>query len=197
MFLVILPLLAACASGGGGGDRLPGTGASLADLTNPALGPDYAQWLIGPISFLATAEEVKGYLAVKDDAAAQEFIQQFWARRNPHPGRPDNPVHETFEARGAAADRLYGEAGFTGRQTDRGSIYVVYGPPPKVDFQVPPVPGAPPIEVWDYGTEAAAGLNGRKPSPRYRFSKRGDLTVFYIPGRLDSRLRRPSSPGLP
>jgi GWxTD domain-containing protein len=169
--------LAGCASGGG---KTPGLGHGLADLTNPALGPDYAQWLVGPISFLATKEEVATYLGLKDDAAAQEFIARFWARRNP-PNRPQNPLLAAFEARGAEADRLYSEAGFQGRRTDRGTIHVIYGPPKKVDFEVAPAGGSP-IEVWTYGTDAASGLNGRKPAPRYRFRKRGDLTVFYLAG---------------
>jgi GWxTD domain-containing protein len=178
-----LALAAACASGG----SVPGVGHSLADLTNPALGPEYAQWLIGPISFLATTEEVPAYLALKDDRAAEEFIAHFWARRNPG-NRPQNALREAFEARGAEADRRFGEAGYEGRRTDRGTIHVIYGAPKKIEFEVAPNSGQP-IEVWTYGADATAGLNGRKPSPIYRFMKRGDLTVFYIAGRTDP-LRR-------
>jgi GWxTD domain-containing protein len=183
--------LAGCASAGGGGG-VPGLGTSQADLLNPALGPDYTSWLIGPVSFLATKDEVATYLSLKSDAAAQEFIQQFWVRRNPHPKRPDNVLLQTFEERGAEADRLYSEGGYLGRRTDRGAIFVLHGKPQKIDYEVPPVSGAPPIEVWTYGTDAAIGLTGRKPAPLYRFIKRGDLTVFYFAGRPSDRLRRNS-----
>ena len=121
------------------------------------------------------------YLSLKDDAAAEAFIARFWARRNPG-NRPQNELLATFEARGAEADRLYSEAGFQGRKTDRGTIHVIYGPPKKTDFEVAPVAGEAPIEIWTYGPDAAVGLNGRKPSPIYRFRKRGDLTVFYRAG---------------
>ncbi|HEV7516856.1 MAG TPA: GWxTD domain-containing protein [Thermoanaerobaculia bacterium] len=190
----ILAVLAGCASGGG---HVPGVEHNLADLTNPALGPDYSQWLVGPIAYLATKGEVAAYLALKDDRAAESFINQFWVRRNPHPQRPDNSLLQTFEERGAEADRLYGEAGFLGRRTDRGTIYVLYGKPQRVDYEVPPISGAPPIEVWSYGTDAPAGLTGRQPSPIYRFMKHGDLTVFYLPGRSDPRLRAHPLPGGP
>ncbi len=186
--------LAGCASGGAGGGGVPGLATHPADLLNPALGPDYTSWLIGPVSFLATKEEVAAYLALTSDTAAQEFIQQFWTRRNPHPKRPDNALLETFEERGAEADRLYSEGGYLGRRTDRGTIFVLYGKPKKIDFDVPPASGAPPIEVWTYAPETAPGLTGRKPAPSYRFTKRGDLTLFYFPGRGSSRLH-PSSPG--
>jgi len=189
--LTALLALTSCASGGSSN---PSTATSLADLTNPALGPDYAQWLIGPVAFLATKEEVATYLSLHDDKAAESFIEQFWARRNPHPKRPDNALLAAYEERGAEADRLYSESGRIGRQTDRGTIYVIYGAPSQVDFEVPPANGAPPVEVWTYGTDASAGLNGRQPSPRYRFIKRGDVTVFYVPGRTD-RLRRSVGPG--
>jgi GWxTD domain-containing protein len=184
--------LAGCASGGG--RPLPGIEHNLADLTNPALGPDYSQWLVGPISYLATKDEVAAYLALKDDRAAQAFIDQFWARRNPHPQRPDNSLLETFEERAAEADRLYAEGGFQGRRTDRGTIYILYGKPATTDYEISPTPEAPPIEVWTYPLNAPVGLSGRQPSPRYRFSKHGDLTVFYIPGQ--NRSRRTLHPGL-
>lgn len=188
-------LLSACASGGGGGrGGVPGLGRSRTDLLNPSLGPEYTSWLVGPVAFLATKEEVAAYLALTTDPAAQEFIQQFWARRNPHPKRPDNVLLEAFEERGTEADRLYGEGGYLGRRTDRGTIFVLYGKPEKVDYEVPPVSGAPPIEVWTYSLEAPAGLTGRKPSPLYRFTKRGDLTVFYFPGAPSERLHR-GAPG--
>jgi GWxTD domain-containing protein len=193
--MLAMLILAACASGGGGGG-VPGLATRPGDLLNPALGPDYTSWLIGPVSFLATKEEVAGYLALKSDPAAQEFIQQFWARRNPHPKRPDNALLETFEERGTEADRVYGEGGYLGRRTDRGTIYVLYGKPQKVDFEVPPASGAPPIEVWTYGPQTPPGLTGRRPAPLYRFTKHGDLTIFYFPGRLSSRVH-PGSPGIP
>lgn len=193
--LLAAALLAAgllgCASGGG--RPLPGIEHNLADLTNPSLGPDYSQWLLGPISYLATKEDVAAYLALKDDQAAQQFIDQFWARRNPHPQRPDNALKELFDERSAQADQLYSEAGFPGRRTDRGTIFILYGKPETADYEISPTPEAPPIEVWTYPDNAAPGLNGRKPSLRYRFSKHGDLTVFYVPGQ---NRRRSLHPGL-
>jgi hypothetical protein len=64
---------------------------------------------------------------------------------------------------------------------------VLYGPPTKTDFDVTTLPV--PLEVWNYAATTPAGLDGKKPSPTYRFIKKGDLTVFYIPGQ-DPRLLR-------
>ncbi|MFP5284152.1 MAG: GWxTD domain-containing protein [Thermoanaerobaculia bacterium] len=143
--------------------------------------------MIGAVSRIATPQEIESYLALRDDAAARAFIESFWAKRDPAPDKPGNPLLEAFEERGTHADRLYSEAGFLGRRTDRGTIYVLYGPPSKVDFEVSPSPGEPPIELWEYGPAAPTGIDARRPASAYRFIKRGDLTVTYIPSRSTPR----------
>jgi GWxTD domain-containing protein len=166
-------LAGACASGGGQ------TVQSAAAVTNPSLSPEYATWMVGAMARLATPQEVSAYLALNDDAAAQEFIRKFWQQRNPTPDRPDNPLLATFEQRAAQADRLYTESGLPGRQTPRGTVYILYGRPRKTEFEEPSRPNASTLEVWVYGPNAASGLDGKRPAERYRWVKRGDLTVLY------------------
>lgn len=189
--LAALPLLAGTLACGSAAPRT----ASAADLTNPFLGPEQSSWLIGPIARIAAPEEVRAYLAVTDEAQATQFIDQFWAKRDPNPNKPGNPLREAFDERSAEADRLFTEAGFRGRRTDRGAIYVVYGPPSETDFEISPGPGQPAIEAWTYAGTTPAGLDGKKPASLYRFIKRGDLTVTYVPRESDPRLR--DRPGLP
>jgi len=185
LLVAVLALLAgACASGGS-------TGRSAADLTNPFLGPERSSWLIGPAARIATSDEIRQYLALTDDVQAQAFIDSFWDKRNPTPGR-ENPLRKAFDERAVEADRMFSEAGYSGRRTDRGTLLVLYGPPTKTDFEVSPVPEGPPLVVWTYATTAPEGLDGKRPNPVYRFVKRGDLTVLYVPGQ-DMRLRRPMS----
>jgi GWxTD domain-containing protein len=122
---------------------------------------------------------VQQYLALHDDATAEAFIEAFWARRDPDPNRPGNPVRELFEERARDADRRFSEAGYLGRRTARGTMLVLYGEPKKIDFEVNGRPEQPPVEHWIYAPEAAKGLDGRQPPPAVRFVKRGDLTVLY------------------
>lgn len=178
------------------GSAAPRT-TNAADLTNPFLGPERSSWLIGPIARIATPEEVKAYLALTDDAQAGAFIEQFWAKRDPNPQVPGNPLLTAFEERTIEADRLYSEAGFRGRRTDRGAVFVVYGAPTKVDFEISPTRGESAIEAWTYAPTTPAGLDGRKPSAVYRFIKRGDLTVTYFPRQSDPRLRQRQQGELP
>jgi GWxTD domain-containing protein len=189
--LLLLALLAAGCAGGASAPR------SLAELTNPFLGPAYTAWLAGPIARIATAQEISEYLALRDDAPAAAFIEGFWQRRDPSAEKPGNPFRETFERRAAEADRLYSEAGFLGRRTDRGVLHVLYGPPQRVDYEVSPVPHGPPIEVWTYGGASPSGLDGKRPSPVHRFIKQGDLTVLYFPGVRSGPLVPPLEPDNP
>ena len=154
---------------------------TLADLTNPFLSPERTGWLIGAVSRLATEKEIEEYLALRDDEEARAFIEAFWERRDPDSLIPGNPVRENFAARAAQADKAFSEAGFLGRRTDRGTIFVLYGPPEAVDFEVGRGPRGSPVEKWLYTDKTPPGLDGKRPQGAYRFVKRGDLTVFFQP----------------
>jgi GWxTD domain-containing protein len=173
---VAAALLAAGCGGSTGATSRPRTAA---DLTNPRLAPEWSQWLVGPISLIATPAEVDAYLAISDDASAAAFEEAFWSRRDPDPARPGNPLLELFRRRAADADRRFSEAGYRGLRTHRGTLFVLHGEPESIEFEVNPQPRRPPVEVWTYPRDAGLGLNGHRPSELYRFIKQGDLTVFY------------------
>lgn len=171
----LLLLLAVLAAGCGGASA----SRSAAELINPALGLEYSGWMVGAASRLATPEEINEYLTLQDDQQAAAFVERFWQRRDPSPDTPGNPIRQTFDERAANADRAYSEAGLLGHRSDRGILRVLYGLPQKIDHEVSPIPNGPPIEVWIYGTQAPSGLDGKRPSPVYRFVKSGDRTVLY------------------
>jgi GWxTD domain-containing protein len=189
----LLLLLALLAAGCGGGASAP---RSMAELINPALGPEYSSWMVGAASRLATPEEINEYLTLPGDPQAAAFIERFWQRRDPSADKPGNPIRETFEERSVIADHRYSESGLLGRHSDRGAVYVLYGLPKKIDHEVSPIPNGPPVEVWMYGTQAPSGLDGKRPSPFYRFVKSGDRTVLYS-GRPGSGVFLPPPGELP
>lgn len=165
------------------------------ELLNPLLEGELSQWLVGPIAWIASKKEIEEYLQITSNQEAREFIEEFWARRDPYPQRPDNPAKELFEERKADAEAEYAEAGQPGWKTPRGRVFVTYGEPSEVDYEVAPDPQDPLIEVWVYEKNAEKGLDGEKPDRRYRFIKRGEVTEFYE--RLDAferRRRRATTP---
>jgi len=194
----LLLLLACCVAPIACGTAPPAQRRST-DLLNARLSPAYAQWLVGPVAHLATEAEVQQFLALADDAAAQAFIDAFWSRRDPRPPSNGNPLvpqnlRERFDARAAEADRRFSEAGYLGRRTDRGTVWVLYGEPKQIQFDINPN-GPSPVERWTYAANAPVGLDGRHPLPAFRFVKSGDLTVLYH--ERPTQQRRPGVPSEP
>ena len=61
-----------------------------------------------------------------------KFIEQFWERRNPDPGASENKFKEEHYRRIAYANEHFA-ASRPGWKTDRGHLYIIYGPPDEID----------------------------------------------------------------
>jgi len=66
------------------------------------------------------------------DEEREQFIEQFWLRRDPTPDTEENEFKEEHYRRIAYANEHYA-SGIPGWKTDRGRIYITYGPPDEVD----------------------------------------------------------------
>jgi len=108
----------------------------------------YAKWLNQDVVYIIDDAERAAFRSLPTNAERDKFIEQFWERRNPHPGAATNAFKEEHYRRIAFANQRFGTAsGKPGWQTDRGHIYIVYGPPDEIDSAAP---SAPKIEVWTY-----------------------------------------------
>ena len=154
------------------------------DLVSVLLSPGLAQWLVGPISRIASEEEIREYLTLRDDAAAKEFIEEFWQKRtdpsNPWPGRQ---VRDVFEERLEEADRLFTEGTNLGRRTDRGELFVIYGTPQKRTYLQSEERRKTTYEVWLYDARTTRGLDGSAPKGIYYFTRKNGVTVVSAPPR--------------
>jgi GWxTD domain-containing protein len=163
------------------------------DLLNPYLGPEHAAWLEGAVARMASPDEVTSYLALRDDTAAEAYIEAFWERRNPHPGSGRNPVRGLFDQRAAEADKRFSESGRIGRTTDRGAVFVLYGEPSEIRFDAGVGPREPDAEVWLYKEPRPRGIHGHPPQPEYRFARVGDVTIYIGAGKRP-QLLQPDQP---
>jgi GWxTD domain-containing protein len=73
------------------------------------------------IRFLATPSELNQYNNL-GDVGKNEFLRKFWQRHN----------LDEFVSRVKFVDEKYGQGRVLGRDTDRGRIYIKYGPPDEV-----------------------------------------------------------------
>ena len=66
-----------------------------------------AAWAKGPEQFLMTNDEKAAWAKVTSDDAAAAFIKDFWARRDPTPGTPQNEYRDQFDAKKDAERLLF------------------------------------------------------------------------------------------
>jgi len=87
--------------------------------------------LYAPLVYLMREDE-RGTYPSLSVVEKREFLRAFWARRDPTPRTPKNEAEEQFNARIAAVNQKFAEHGTTevpGWRTDRGRVYLEYGPP--------------------------------------------------------------------
>jgi GWxTD domain-containing protein len=93
---------------------------------------EYKKWLNEDVRWIITDEESKAFKSLANDEERDQFIEQFWLRRNPNPDSPENEFRDQHYARIAYADEHFA-AGKPGWLTDRGHIYIAYGKPDSID----------------------------------------------------------------
>jgi GWxTD domain-containing protein len=109
----------------------------------------YSKWLNEDVIYIIDDTERAAFLRLTTDEERDKFIEQFWLRRNPAPGALTNKFKEEHYRRIAYANAHFGTA-VPGWKTDRGHMYILYGPPDELDAH-PPGTGRPyAIEVWLY-----------------------------------------------
>ena len=92
----------------------------------------YVAWLNQEVVWIITPEEKQAFLRLSNDQERDAFIEQFWNRRNPDPGSPENKFRDEHYRRIAYADAHFAVAAQPGWETDRGHVYIVYGPPTRL-----------------------------------------------------------------
>jgi GWxTD domain-containing protein len=106
----------------------------------------YARWLSEDVIYIIQPPERRAFERLRTNEERARFIQQFWEVRNQHPGDPaHNASKEEHYRRIAFANNRFTELPIPGWQTDRGMIYIIYGPPDEIDKHT-----VGPIEEWLY-----------------------------------------------
>ena len=96
------------------------------------LGKTYKKWLDEDVRWIITDEERSVFMQLSNDEERDQFIEAFWARRDPTPDTPENEFKEEHYRRIAYANEHFA-AGIPGWKTDRGRIYIMYGPADEIE----------------------------------------------------------------
>lgn len=103
------------------------------DSPAPAKPIELKSWAAGPVRYIADPEEIKIFKKLKSDPDRAIFIQRFWARRDPSPETMSNESRQIFWERVQASNDLFLDSHKRGWATDRGKIYILYGPPTRIE----------------------------------------------------------------
>ncbi len=88
----------------------------------------FKRWLERDVVYIITREEREVFGKLTTDDEKNRFIEQFWRDRDPDPNTSINEYREEHYRRIAYANEKFG-AGKPGWKTDRGMIYIKFGPP--------------------------------------------------------------------
>jgi GWxTD domain-containing protein len=130
----------------------------------------YRKWLNEDVAYIITDEERAAFKRLQTDDEREQFIENFWLRRDPTPDTVENEFKEEHYRRIAYANEHFA-SGIPGWKTDRGRIYITFGPPDEIDahpsggtYERPPEEGGGetstyPFEQWRYRYIEDVGTN--------------------------------------
>ena len=112
----------------------------------------YRKWLNEDVAYIITDQERAAFKSLQTDAEREAFIEQFWLQRDPTPGTAENEFKEEHYRRIAYANEHFAvPGGVPGWKTDRGRIYIVYGPPDEIEAHPAGNADLPiPFQLWRY-----------------------------------------------
>lgn len=162
----------------------------------------YKKWITEEVPYIITDEEKKTFKNLSTDDEREQFIESFWERRNPNPGSPENEFKEEYYRRIAYANEHYA-SGIPGWKTDRGRIYIMYGPADEIDahpsggtYERPQEEGGGetstfPFETWRY--RYIDGIGNNVILEFVDPSMTGEYHLTMDPGEKDALLHVPGA----
>lgn len=92
----------------------------------------YKDWVNKDVAYIITKDERKAFDKLTTDEERENFIENFWRRRDPNPDTEENEYREEFYERIAYANEHFA-SGIPGWKTDRGRIYITFGKPDEIE----------------------------------------------------------------
>ncbi len=122
------------------------------------------QWLDQDVVYIITPEERAAFESLPTDEERAHFIEQFWQRRDPTPGTPENEFKDEHHKRIAYANEHFSFGSTQGWKSDRGRVLITWGKPDEIESHASGMrPGGQtsnsPFEIWLYRYIETLGNN--------------------------------------
>lgn len=175
-----------------------------ADKLRKELMTPYKKWMDEDVIYIITDEERKTFKNLNTDEEREQFIEQFWLRRDPTPDTMENEYKEEHYRRIAYANERYA-SGIQGWRTDRGRIYITFGPPDEIEshpsggsYSRPMEEGGGetstfPFEKWRYRYLEGAGLGTNVEIEFVDTTMSGEYRMSMDPSEKDALLYVPNA----
>ncbi len=121
----------------------------------------FRKWLNEDVAYIITDEERTSWKRLQTDEEREQFIEGFWLRRDPTPDSQENEFKEEHYRRIAYANERYA-SGIPGWKTDRGRIYITYGPPDEIESH-------PSGGTYERPIEEGGGTTSTFPFEKWRY----------------------------
>jgi len=150
----------------------------------------YRKWLNEDVAYIITDEERKAFKQLNTDEERQNFIEQFWLRRDPTPDTEENEFKEEHYRRIAYANEHYA-SGIPGWKSDRGRIYITYGPADEIESH--PTGGS-----YERPIEEGGGETSTYPFEKWRYRYiegiGNDINIEFVDTTMSGEYRMTMDP---
>jgi GWxTD domain-containing protein len=121
----------------------------------------FRKWLNEDVAYIITEEERQAFKRLATDEEREQFIESFWLRRDPTPDSAENEFKEEHYRRIAYANERFA-SGIPGWKTDRGRIYIAFGPADEVESH-------PSGGTYERPIEEGGGTTSTYPFEKWRY----------------------------
>jgi GWxTD domain-containing protein len=118
----------------------------------------YQKWINDDVHYLITEKEKQGFTELKTNEEFEQFIHEFWKRRDATPETTENEFRREYYERIAYANQNFAFGKTAGLLSDRGRIYITHGKPDEIKKTAKG-------EIWIY-----KNLPGRAEGDKFEFA---------------------------
>src|SRR5271166_1161443 len=150
----------------------------------------YKKWLNEEVVYIISDEEKKAFSRLTNDEERQNFIEGFWLRRDPTPDTEENEFREEHYRRIAYANERFA-SGIPGWKSDRGRMYIAYGPPDEIESH-------PSGGTYERPYEEGGGTTSTYPFEKWRYRYidgiGNDINIEFVDTTMSGEYRMTMDP---